>query len=354
MVAKKPDCIGQKFGRLTVIDKSGRCPRSHKELWQLLCDCGNTVVRTRNSFDRKEIKTPSCGCFRKEINLAMTASRRKSDCTGQKFGRLTVLGMGDRIPDRDSYRQLWKLQCDCGKLIQIPRNSFEDKGQISCGCARKLGLIDNNRHPFDITGWKFGTLTAIALTGKKDNYKKPTWKMQCDCGSRCEKSLSQIRTHEYYGIRINCGDRTQHPERYLEYPPTPNPYPQEAGELLIKYLPLTELNYPQIDTAVEDEKRDRLLRAAWILTYRRSQGEEISDLYEARIIRKNLRYCSIDVFWKRKLETNGGFLYDACGNLHTIGDVMTDSISLDYPVIETRGIICMSVCPPKRLKFRRC
>ncbi|RAM49094.1 MAG: hypothetical protein C6Y22_24615 [Hapalosiphonaceae cyanobacterium JJU2] len=214
----------------------------------------------------------------------------KSDCTGKKFGMLTVLEKNGSHPHRG---QVWKLQCDCGKIIELPRSDFDkkSKGQISCGCARKRGLT--GRKIKDISGQRFGSLKAIALTSKKDNYDKPTWKMQCSCGNFCEKSLSEIRRREYYGVRINCGDRFKHPEIWLEYPPIPKPYPKESGNLLAKYLHLTELEYNQIDSAVEDEKRDRLLRAAWIITYRRQQGEEISELYESRFIRKHLRYCSI-------------------------------------------------------------
>jgi hypothetical protein len=263
-----------------------------------------------------------------------------------------VLGEGGRIPDRGSFRQLWRLQCDCGKVIEKPRGDFEISGQKSCGCSKG----DRGRKYKDIAGLKFGTLTAIARTGKNDSYGKPTWLMQCDCGNTREMSLSDIGRHEYSNIRINCRDRTQHPERWLEYPPTPNPYPQEAGNLLVKYLPLTELSYQQIDTAVEDEKRVSLLRAAWIITYRRSLGEEISELYEGRYIRKWLRYCSIDVFWQRKLEENAGFMYDVSGKLRQIGGAMTNLTSNDYPVIETSGInVVMSANPASsHLKFRRC
>lgn len=276
--------------------------------------------------------------------------REKPDCTGQRFGMLLVLGKGSRLPRKNSYRQLWLARCDCGKVIELPRGYFEINGQVSCGCKRKRGLVDNNRRPLNISGKKFGTLQAVALTGKKDSHGKPTWTFRCDCGNIRKMSLSDIRRCEYQGTRINCGNRQKHAERWLTYPPTPSPYPTEAGQLLIKYLPMTELKYQQIDSEVEDEKRDRLLRAAWIVTYRRQQGEEISELHESRIIRKHLRYCSIDVFWKRKLETQGGFLYNVNGNKKEIGDTMTDLTSNDYPVIETQGTNTLSI---KRLKFKR-
>lgn len=284
--------------------------------------------------------------------------KAKPDCTGVRFGMLAVIGKGSRVLYKKSnrkatYQYLWLLQCDCGKKIELRRGDFDRKngGQVSCGCKRKSGLVDNNRRPHNIAGQRFGTLTAIALTGKKDTGGKPTWKMQCDCEGICEMSLSTIRRYEYEGIRINCGDRSKHLDKWLAYPPTPSPYPKEAGELLTKYLPLTFLHYQQIDSEIEDEKRDRLLRAAWIITYRRSCDEEISQLHESRIIKKHLRYCSIDVFWRRKLEAQGGLLYDGSCKKRESGDTMTNLTSRDYPVIETQGIKSM---PGKKFKFKRC
>lgn len=277
--------------------------------------------------------------------------RQKADCTGQRFGMLVVLGVGSKRPYKNSYRQLWRVQCDCGKTFELPRGDFEINGQVSCGCKRNRGLVDNRRRPLDISRQRFGSLRAIALTGKKDASHKPTWTFQCDCGNNREMSLSRLRQLEHGNTRINCGDRSKHPNRYLTYPPTPKPYPTEAGKLLVKYLPLTEIDCRQVDSEVEDEKRDRLLRAVWIITYRRSRGEEISELHESRIIRKHLRYCSIDVFWKRKLEALGGLLYNRSGNKKEIGGTMTKLTSNEYPALETQGI---KMLPPKKLKFKRC
>ena len=266
--------------------------------------------------------------------------RAKPDITGQRFGRLVCLGKGKRRPDgRGSYRQYWRFQCDCGKIAQVERGSVELKGQISCGCARRLGLIDNKRRPLDISGQKFGTLTAIRLTGKKCKHGKPLWEMKCACGKTVQMSLSHIRRDEYYGNRINCKDRGKHPERFLTYPPTPNPYPKEAGRLLEKYLGFTKLRYTKVDSQVEDEKLDRLIRACWIITYRRQIGEYFSEIHERRFLAKHLKYCSIDVFWKRKLEQYGGFLYNQTGKKKSIGKAdMTFELSLDYPEVSFEGI----------------
>lgn len=63
----RENLIGQKFGRLTVIDvaddivsESGR----HTAMWKCLCDCGNeTVVRGKCL---KSGDTKSCGCLQRE------------------------------------------------------------------------------------------------------------------------------------------------------------------------------------------------------------------------------------------------------------------------------------------------
>lgn len=349
MVAAKPDCTGQRFGRLTVLGKGGR-NSSNRQLWKLQCDCGNIVEKVRSNFDNNKKYTPSCGCIKRQKTVERNKARSLPDITGQRFGRLVVLGKGSQKPDkRGSYIQLWRMQCDCGRVVEIQRSSVELKGQISCGCAKRELA---GRKITDITGDRFGNLQAIRLTGNKDKYNQPTWLMQCDCGNTCESSLKRLTHKQSQCLWINCGDRTRHPEIDCSYPPTPNPYPKEAGLLLEKYLHLTELNYQKIDSAVEDEKRDRLIRACWIITYRRQQGEQLSELFEKRYIKKHLRYCSVDVFWRRKLEANGGFLYSANNQKKQIGDAMTNTTPLDYPELEIdlRGQNVL----PKRFKFKRC
>ncbi len=282
--------------------------------------------------------------------------KAKPDCTGQKFGMLVVLGKGSKRfqPRRNSYQQLWRLQCECGVVVELPRGNFDDSNnrtrrQKSCGCLKKSGY-DNKRRPKDITGQKFGSLTAIKLTGKKVN-RKPTWLLKCDCGNTRELSISNIKAILNSSSRLNCANQSSHPDRYFVYPLAPTPYPKEAGDLVIKYLHLTESPLrKKLDSEVEDDKRDRLLRAAWILTYRRWQGEEISELYEKHFIRKHLRYSSIRIFWQRKLESEGGLMYDRSGKKRERGSTMANITSDNYPVLETQGT---NMLPTKRLKFKR-
>ena len=58
---KFEDLTGQRFGRLTVIE---RAPSKNITRWKCHCDCGNDIVTTANNLKRGH--TTSCGCFREE------------------------------------------------------------------------------------------------------------------------------------------------------------------------------------------------------------------------------------------------------------------------------------------------
>lgn len=275
------------------------------------------------------------------------------DCTGQKFGMLTVLGRGERLNNRPT----WRLLCVCGKIIQKPRGDFDRKTgypQTSCGCQKKF---HTGRKPKDLSGQTFGTLTALKLSNTKTG-NHPNWLLKCTCGGFRELCCSVISSYLKRGERLTCGNRNNHPDLYLEYPPNPIPYPQSASEIVAKYLHLTkiqEIDKTIFDHLLEDEKVNRLIRAAWIIVYRRMQGEIIADLHEKRIINKWFRYASIKTFWDRKLEVNGGFLRDRYNNKKQTGSTMTDLTLNNYPEIETQGITMLPSNPVlKHLKFKRC
>lgn len=61
------DLTGQKFGRLTVIERAAnRGPRG-VSAWCCRCDCGNERIVIRGNLRNKLRPTQSCGCFRIKI-----------------------------------------------------------------------------------------------------------------------------------------------------------------------------------------------------------------------------------------------------------------------------------------------
>lgn len=58
-MSKLIDITGQKFGRLTVIE------RYDKKRWKCVCDCGNTTIS--DSWQLRNGIALSCGCYQREI-----------------------------------------------------------------------------------------------------------------------------------------------------------------------------------------------------------------------------------------------------------------------------------------------
>ena len=62
--AKREQLIGQKFGRMTVVEFVGRIGESRKLFFRCQCDCGNQTNAT--SSDMRSGRKKSCGCLAAE------------------------------------------------------------------------------------------------------------------------------------------------------------------------------------------------------------------------------------------------------------------------------------------------
>lgn len=115
---------------------------------------------------------------------------KPKDITGQKFGKLTAVMITDKRDITGSC--LWHCKCDCGNETDIALKSLTSGNTKSCGCLRTAK---------DITGQKFGRLTAINCTSKKDTQGSYMWHCKCDCGN--EKDVAKRRLTS--GRTKSCG-----------------------------------------------------------------------------------------------------------------------------------------------------
>lgn len=60
------DLTGQRFGRLTVIERSNIKKDRTAAVWKCQCDCGNTKIIAGRSL--RSGNTASCGCLMRDIN----------------------------------------------------------------------------------------------------------------------------------------------------------------------------------------------------------------------------------------------------------------------------------------------
>lgn len=129
----------------------------------------------------------------------------KIDLTGKIFGRLKVLKQGDNIKTPNGRSHIaWICQCECGNVINARGDLLRKGNIVSCGCKKKEILASAGKNRIsNIIGKKFGYLTVIKDSGKRDKSGNALWECQCDCGNIIYVSTSNL-TRENSGT-ISCG-----------------------------------------------------------------------------------------------------------------------------------------------------
>ncbi len=75
-MAEMIDLTGQRFGRLTVVERHGKGTDGHA-LWLCVCECGETTIAASNDLTLGKKK--SCGCLRKQINSTIHKTHGKKN-----------------------------------------------------------------------------------------------------------------------------------------------------------------------------------------------------------------------------------------------------------------------------------
>ena len=116
-----------------------------------------------------------------------------ADLSGRRCGHLLVKGRNGSDPQGNS---LWLCACDCGSEVTV-RGAFLRWQRF---CSKQCRLYREDLRD-DISGLRFGKLTAVALIRASGKYGKTIWSFRCDCG--CEIKLS--KTNVMTGHTQSCG-----------------------------------------------------------------------------------------------------------------------------------------------------
>lgn len=84
-MAKKIPMLGQRYGRLIVIEECQPVQGRREVQWRCKCACGNEIITVGNSL--RKGYTSSCGCYRKEVTGRINHDRTGSDAPNWKGGR---------------------------------------------------------------------------------------------------------------------------------------------------------------------------------------------------------------------------------------------------------------------------
>ena len=122
-MSKAEDLTGRRIGRLIVVGLADPPTRGGQKMWHCICDCGNE--KDVAAYSLRHGKTNSCGCLMNE------ARHRAEDLTGQKYNRLTVLGLDE---NNSTQSTKWLCRCDCGRIVSVAGNNLKNGHTKSCGC----------------------------------------------------------------------------------------------------------------------------------------------------------------------------------------------------------------------------
>lgn len=133
---------------------------------------------------------------------------------GYRKGRLTVAEPTDQ---RKNGYKVWKCRCDCGGEIFLDTRSLWRGPVKDCGCA---SVVEPGQR--DISGQRFGRLTAMRPTGDRSARGNIIWQCYCDCGKEVCADLNQLTS----GNKKSCG--------CLRKPPLKDFIGKRFGRLTVK------------------------------------------------------------------------------------------------------------------------
>lgn len=212
---KALDLTGQTFNYLTVIgrDYEKESTLQKKEsYWKCRCECGNIITARGSSLKKGTPK--SCGCMRYTLtskNISNNYKEKAKELIGKKFNKLTVLKLDENHPitnRNDTFYYICK--CDCGNIKSVSKRALINNTTISCGCYQKERASELGKK--DITNQRFGLLTVLEMTDKRNVNHGIICKCKCNCGKIIEVASTSLR----FGHTTSCGCIKSKGENYIE------------------------------------------------------------------------------------------------------------------------------------------
>lgn len=162
--------------------------RSASKMAELYGVCENTIKRhvKRIGFDLNQ------------LNLG-----RVRDLTNQKFGKLTAI----KVIGKDSIdNNVWLCRCECGNETKVSTRNLTSGNTKSCGKCKRIYIKTPNGPYYipnrnDLTGKRFGKLTALYPTEERTRWQSVIWMCKCDCGNYYKVSSQHLTS----GNTKSCG-----------------------------------------------------------------------------------------------------------------------------------------------------
>lgn len=115
------------------------------------------------------------------------------DFTGERYGKLLVLGYAGKAPDGHS---MWRCKCDCGNEKVLRSNNLQHSK--SCGC------VTSAPSPATMIGKTFGNLTVVGRV-RNNKWNDAVWECICVCGRVSYRRTTELNR----GISTDCGHHSK-------------------------------------------------------------------------------------------------------------------------------------------------
>ena len=120
-----------KIGELFIVNK---LPNSS---FNCICSCGKKIIKKRYHLLTQH---PSCGCFRKNINI-----ENAKKIIGTKIGNLKIIKFIGMRGKPKKTRSFYLCKCKCGNLVEKSISYLY--GSASCGCLQQENAAKGQNHP---------------------------------------------------------------------------------------------------------------------------------------------------------------------------------------------------------------
>lgn len=183
--------VGERFGKLEVIDVAYGVMRGNKTrtICTCKCDCGNIIETVSDNLSGK--KKVSCGCDSHERSI----QRNRVDLTGQRFGKLVVNEMIWGQP-----RTKCRCTCDCGNETIVINTQLTSGKTKSCGCYHAQKCSESNTK--DFAGKS--TDSGIIFTKPIRKNTRGVWIWECIC-PKCGNHFNGVPARLNTNGQISCG-----------------------------------------------------------------------------------------------------------------------------------------------------
>ena len=123
----------------------------------------------------------------------------KLDLTGNKYGRLTVLGDVGKRTGRGKIHCL----CECGRVTFVRADHLKNGSVVSCGCLNKEKKHERFK---DLTNTETDNFKVIDRAYSKN--QRVYWNCICKhCGNHIELQSNQIERYSSCGCKHNCSTK---------------------------------------------------------------------------------------------------------------------------------------------------